>query len=164
MPVDRKGPVFRPARATILPIVGLILAMAVTIGTMLWFSARAVDRQYAEDASARTKLVLDNLRSAVSTVALDYSWWDEAFENVHVQYQSEWADSTFAQTTVLGPDKAVDGVLLLGPDNKILFARWQGEVVEPADMTFAGGLDKLADAARAATGDPAAGPTPQAGY
>ena len=161
---DRRGPVLRPARATILPIVGLILAMAATIGTMLWFSAREVDRQYAEDASARTKLVLDNLRNAVSTVAIDYSWWDEAFENVHVQYSEAWADSTFAQTTVLGEDKAVDGVLLLGPNNNILFAKWQGEILDPADMDFKGGLYALADAARAATGDPANGPTPQAGY
>ena len=161
---DRRGPVLRPARATIFPIVGLILAMAATIGTMLWFSAREVDRQYAADASARTKLVLDNLRTAVSTVALDYSWWDEAFENVHVEYHPEWADSTFAQTTVLGPDKAVDGVLLLGPDNKILFAKWQGEILDPADTAFEGGLNALADAARAATGDPANGPKPQAGY
>ncbi|HEY1386689.1 MAG TPA: ATP-binding protein [Dongiaceae bacterium] len=161
---DRRGPVLRPARATIFPIIGLILAMAATIGIMLWFSAREVDRQYAADASARTKLVLANLRTAASTVALDYSWWDEAFENVHVQYSKDWADSTFAQSTVLGPDKSVDGVLLLGPDNKILFAKWQGEILDPADMTFSGGLDTLANAARAATGDPAAGPTPQAGY
>src|SRR5262245_36565973 len=161
---DRRGPVLRPARATIFPIIGLILAMAATIGIMLWFSAREVDRQYAEDASARTKLVLSNLRSAASTVALDYSWWDEAFENVHVQYSADWADSTFAQTTVLGSDKSVDGVLLLGPDNEILFAKWQGELLDVAGLTFDGGLTQLADAARAQTGDPAAGPTPQAGY
>ncbi|MBA4098436.1 MAG: hypothetical protein C0484_16930 [Rhodospirillum sp.] len=161
---DRRGPVLRPARATILPIVGLILAMAATIGIMLWFSARAVDRQYAEDASARTKLVLANLRSAASTVALDYSWWDEAFENIHVQYNAGWADSTFAQTTVLGPDKSVDGVLLLGPNDEILFAKWQGEVLDVAGLIFDGGLQQLAGAARAAAGDPAAGPTPQAGY
>jgi signal transduction histidine kinase/sensor domain CHASE-containing protein len=161
---DRRGPVLRPARATIFPIVGLILAMAATIGIMLWFSARAVDRQYAEDASARTKLVLANLRSAASTVALDYSWWDEAFENIHVQYSAEWADSTFAQSTVLGPDKSVDGVLLLGPNNEILFAKWQGEALDAAGLTFDGGLKQLADAARAAASDPSTGPTPQAGY
>ena len=138
--------------------------MAATIGIMLWFSARAVDRQYAEDASARTKLVLANLRSAASTVALDYSWWDEAFENIHVQYSAEWADSTFAQSTVLGPDKSVDGVLLLGPNDEILFAKWQGELLDVAGLTFDGGLNQLAAAARAAAGDPAAGPTPQAGY
>ncbi|HKP27215.1 MAG TPA: histidine kinase dimerization/phospho-acceptor domain-containing protein, partial [Dongiaceae bacterium] len=161
---DRRGPVLRPARATIFPIVGLILAMAATIGIMLWFSAREVDRQYAEDASARTKLVLANLRGAASTVALDYSWWDEAFENVHVQYRAEWADSTFAQSTVLGADKAVDGVVLLGPNDEILFAKWQGELLDVAGLTFDGGLQQLAAAARAAAGDPAAGPTPQAAY
>ena len=161
---DRRGPVLRPARATVFPIVGLILAMAATIGTMLWFSARAVDRQYAEDASARTKLVLANLRSAASTVALDYSWWDEAFENVHIQYSAEWADSTFAQSTVLGADKAVDGVLLLGPDDEILFAKWQGEVLDKADVAFDGGLKQLSAMARAAAGDPVAGPTPEIGY
>lgn len=138
--------------------------MAATIGTMLWFSAREVDRQYAEDASARTRLVLDNLRSAVATVALDYSWWDEAFENVHVQYQREWAASTFAQTTALGPEKAVDGVLLLGPDNEVLFAKWQGEALDPADAAFQGGVTELANAARATVGDPAGGPTAQTGY
>ena len=163
-PADRRGPVLQPARATIFPIIGLILAMAATIGTMLWFSAREVDRQYAEDASARTKLVLDNLRAAVSTVALDYSWWDEAYENVHVHYQAAWADSTFAQTTVLGADKGVDGILLLGPDNEILFAKWQGEILDAADMKFDGGLQHLAEVARAAVGDPNAGPKPQAGY
>jgi signal transduction histidine kinase len=161
---DRRGPVLRPARVTIFPIVGLILAMAATIGTMVWFSAREVDRQYAEDASARTKLVLANLRSAASTVALDYSWWDEAFENVHVQYSAEWAYATFAHSTVLGPDKAVDGVLLLASDNRILFAKWQGKILDPAGLAFDGGLEKLADAARLAVGDPSVGPTPQAGY
>jgi signal transduction histidine kinase len=163
-PADRRGSVLRPARATILPIVGLILAMAATIAIMLWYSARAVDRQYAEDAAERTRLVLENLRDAASTVALDYSWWDEAFENVHVQYSSDWADSTFAQTTVLGPDKAVDGVLLLDPGGRILFAKWQGEILDPAGLEFQGGLKQLADAARAATGDPETGPKPQAGY
>jgi signal transduction histidine kinase/sensor domain CHASE-containing protein len=161
---DRRGPVLRPARATIFPIVGLILAMAATLGIMLWFSARAVDRQYAEDASARTKLVLANLRSAASTTALDYAWWDEAYENVHVQYRAEWADSTFAQGTVLGPDKAVDGVVLLGPNDEILFTKWQGESLDAADATFVGGLNQLAAAARAASEDPATGPAPLASY
>jgi sensor domain CHASE-containing protein len=93
--------------------------------------------------------VLENLRNAASTVALDYSWWDEAFENVHVQYSSEWADSTFAQTTVLGADKAVDGVLLLDPRDKVLFVKWQGELLDPASVEFQGGLKQLAEAARA---------------
>jgi signal transduction histidine kinase len=154
----------RPARATVLPIVGLIVAMAATIGILLWFSARAVDRQYAEDASARTKLVLANLRSAASTVALDYAWWDEAFEKIHVRYDPDWAASTFAQSTVLGPDKTVDGVIVLGPGDEILFAKWQGETVDPASLSLTGGLKQLAAAARAATGDQTAGPAPQAGY
>jgi signal transduction histidine kinase len=154
----------RPARATTLPIVGLIVAMAATIGILLWFSARAVDRQYAEDASARTKLVLANLRSAASTVALDYAWWDEAFEKIHVRYDPDWADSTFAQSTVLGPDKTVDGVVLLGPGDEILFAKWQGETVDPASLSLTGGIEQLAAAARAATGDQTTGPAPQAGY
>ena len=154
----------RPARATIFPITGLILAIAATIGILLWFSGREVDRRYAEEALARTKLVLSNLRGAVSTVSLDYAWWDEAFENVHLQYNPAWADSTFQQNTVLGPDKSVDGVVLLGPDNKVLFADWQGSALAPADVAFEGGLAALADAARAAAGDPANGPTPQGGY
>src|SRR5690242_4649333 len=114
---DRRGPVLRPARATIFPITGLILAIAATIGILLWFSGREVDRRYAEEASARTKLVLSNLRGAVSTVSLDYAWWDEAFENIHVRYNPAWTDSTFQQNTVLGPDKSVDGVILFDPDN-----------------------------------------------
>jgi signal transduction histidine kinase len=65
---------------------------------------------------------------------------------------------------VLGPDKSVDGVLLLGPDDEILFAKWQGEILDATGVTFDGGLKQLAAAARAAAGDPGAGPTPQASY
>jgi signal transduction histidine kinase/sensor domain CHASE-containing protein len=158
------SPVLKPARATILPIIGLILAMAATIGIMLWLSAREVDRQYSEDAAARTHLVMHNLRSAVATVTLDYSWWDEAFENLHVQYRPDWPDSTFAQSTVLGAEKSIDGVLILGPGNEILFAKWQGETLAPGDARFLGGLTALADAARQAATDPVAGPTSQTGY
>jgi signal transduction histidine kinase len=160
---DRRGSVLQPARATIFPIVGLILAMAATIGVMLWFSAREVDRQFAEDTSARIKLVLANLRSAASTVALDYAWWDEAYEKIHLAYDAQWADATFGQDTVLGRDKAVDGVLVLDPDGRILFAKWQGRIVPPAASDFQGGLDALAEAARAGSNQ-SDGPAAQVGY
>ncbi|WP_119301374.1 ATP-binding protein [Dongia deserti] len=161
---DRRGPVLQPIRATVFPIVGLIFAMAATIGIMVWFSAREVDRQYAEDTSARIKLVVANLRSAAKTVALDYAWWDEAYEKIHVQYDPDWADSTFEQGTVLGPDESVDGVILLGPDSQILFAKWQGKILDPAATVLEGGLADLAEAARADASNTSPGPTPQAGY
>jgi signal transduction histidine kinase/sensor domain CHASE-containing protein len=159
----------RPVSTTIFPIVGLILAMAAAITIMLFVSAREVDRQYAIDAASRTKLVLENLQTDVSTTALDYAWWDEAYENLHVTFSPEWAESTFSQSTVLGADKAVDGVLVIGPDNALLFGKWHGEALDPAAVEeLRQGAAELADGARGAVAgngnDPAQGPAPKAGY
>ncbi len=161
---DRRGSVLQPARATVVPIIGLIVAMAVAIGILVWFSAHEVDRRDAEDASARTGLVLANLRSAVAASALDYAWRNDAFERIHLHYDPAWAELTFAQGAVLGPDKPADGVVLIGPDNRILFANWQGRSLDPASAAFQGGLAQLADATRATAAGASTGPKPQAGY
>ena len=157
----------RPASTTVFPIVGLILAMAAAITIMLLVSAREVDRQYAADAASRTRLVLQSLQANVSTTALDYAWWDEAYENLHVSFAPAWAESTFSQSTVLGSEKEVDGVLIVGPDGRLLFARWQGEVLDPAAAApLAAQAARLADLARGelAGADPDQGPQSRSGY
>ena len=159
----------RPVSTTILPIVGLILAMAAAISIMLLVSAREVDRQYATDAATRTRLVLQSLQTNVSTTALDYSWWDDAYENLHVAFSSEWADSTFAQNTVLGSGKEVDGVLVIGPDGQLLFGSWHGAPIDAAAApALAMAAERLAAQARNEVpgngADPELGPTPQSGY
>ena len=106
--------------------------MAAAITIMLLVSAREVDRQYATDAASRTRLVLENLQKNVSTTALDYSWWDDAYEQLHLSFSSDWAQSTFSQSTVLGTEKEVDGVLVIGADDRLLFGTWRGEPVDPA--------------------------------
>ncbi len=152
-----------------MPIVGLILAMAAAIGIMLVVAAREVDRQYAVDAATRTRLVVHSLQTNVATTALDYAWWDEAYENLHVSYSKGWADSTFAQSTVLGPEKVVDGVLVVGANDKLLFGRWQGEPIEPdSAQPLAVAAARLAAAARGEIvgdgADPDTGPAPQTGF
>ena len=143
--------------------------MAAAIGIMLVVSAREVDRQYATDAASRTRLVLQSLQTDVATTALDYSWWDDAYEHLHVAYSQDWADSTFAQSTVLGTDKEVDGVLVVGPDDRLLFASWQGEPVDVASAEpLAAAAARLAATARGVIAgdgaDPNNGPRPQTGY
>ena len=66
---DRRGPVLRPARATIFPIVGLILAMAATIGIMLWFSARY--RQYDFNNRTEPFVVTNGVNYDTAIVALN---------------------------------------------------------------------------------------------
>ena len=155
----------RPVSTTIFPIVGLILAMAAAITIMLLVSAREVDRQYAADAASRTRLVLENLQKNVSTTALDYAWWDDAYENLHLSYSQDWALSTFSQSTVLGSEKEVDGVLVIGADDRLLFGTWRGEPLDAATATdLAASAAQLAAKARGEIADAAKGPQPQSGY
>ncbi len=155
----------RPVSTTIFPIVGLILAMAAAITIMLLVSAREVDRQYAADAASRTRLVLDNLQRNVSTTALDYAWWDDAYEHLHLSFTPDWALSTFSQSTVLGTEKDVDGVLVIGADDRLLFGTWRGEPIDPATATgLTASAAQLAGKARGVIADPAKGPQPRSGF
>ncbi len=139
--------------------------MAAAITIMLLVSAREVDRQYATDAASRTRLVLENLQKNVSTTALDYSWWDDAYEQLHLSFSSDWAQSTFSQSTVLGTEKEVDGVLVIGADDRLLFGTWRGEPVDPAaSADLAAAAAQLAAQARGEIADPAKGPRPHSGY
>ena len=159
----------RPVRATLFPIIALILAMAAAVASILVIGARTVDRHYADEAQARVKLVLENLQQTIATSALDYAWWDEAFVNLHIAYSEKWVENTVAASSIFGPDKGIDGVLVFGPDDALLFARWQGE---PVDAASAGDLiataRHLAQSARGKVQIDDAGkdlgPVPQAGY
>jgi signal transduction histidine kinase/sensor domain CHASE-containing protein len=143
--------------------------MAAAITAMLWVSAREVDRQYAADAATRTRMVLHSLQTNVATTTLDYAWWDDAYENLHVAFSPDWANSTFAQHTVLGSDKEVDGVLVIGPDGRLLFGSWAGESLDLAEAgSLAAAAARLAAQARNGaaidSADPEQGPEPKTGY
>jgi len=103
------------------PVLLLVILAAAVIGTLIHVSANEVN---ALARSGGERLARSMLRSAESHLARptnDYARWDEAYANLAVRFDANWAE------VMLGADLhamlAIDRTLVFGGDGKALFSR-----------------------------------------
>ena len=77
----------------IVPVALLVaVSMAVVVG-FIWFSARTQDRVALDQSIETVRDAIERELSKVGLAAKDYTWWNEAVENLDVALNENWADN-----------------------------------------------------------------------
>ncbi|MDY0884921.1 ATP-binding protein [Dongia soli] len=141
-----------PARRRWRSIALVALLCLAGLGAIVTLLIRGAEEQNLEArnlSQVQFAALLSAAGEQLGTTTLDYAWWDEAYEKLAVHYTPAWAEANLAHATVMGPDKPVQGALVVGPDGALRFGFWRGETAPPDILQQAtGGLGRLIERAR----------------
>lgn len=148
-------------RGLLIPFVVIALVGSAFVAGALIVAANGQDR-LAEEAEARAvRNEIARLTQQVERVVLDYSYWDQAVENLVETFDPDWTANNLG--SYLSDVHGIDVSYVLDPYNRATYAYAPGApaVVEPF-IRFSGGLDVLVKQARQSKPD--APPVPATGF
>ena len=138
-------------RATVLRLIipaGLIAVIgAGLIGALVVLAAWGQDRVAFKDSISHVRAELHRLQRHLASTVEDYSYWDQAVENLVVKFDPVWANNNIG--TYLAEAHQVDSSYIITPDNNVryTFSDDQDEERDPF-VRFSGGVDILVERAR----------------
>ena len=103
----------------VLPVI-LLMAIGLLAGCgLLWMSAEILDRKSEASAKTLIQSLLRSERQRISTLALDYTWWDTPSQRIFGELDPQWADSNIGSylTEVYGVGSSF---ALDGQDNTVI--------------------------------------------
>jgi signal transduction histidine kinase len=106
-----------------VPILGLMFIVIMLAVAAMTSFARAQDRAYAVTTSRLVAAALDGRGQALSSVALDYANWDQAFERVTEVWDQQWVEGNIYSSVA-------DGMIIFRADGSTRYA-WFNEDVAP---------------------------------
>jgi PAS domain S-box-containing protein len=148
-------------RGLLIPFVVVALIGSAFVAGALIVAAGSQDR-LAEEAEARAvRNEIARLTQQIERIVLDYSYWDQAVENLVERFDPKWTADNFG--SYLNDVHGIDVSYVLDPDNRVKYAYSPGApgTVEPF-IRFSGGLDVLVKLARQS--NPDAPPVPTSGF
>lgn len=148
-------------RSLVIPFVLIALMGGAFVAGAIVIAARGQDR-IAEEAEVRAvRNEIARLRQRVERLVLDYSYWDQAVDNLVERFDPDWTADNLG--SYLSDLHGIDVSYVLDPDNRMTYAYTPGATgtIEPF-LRLSGGLDILVKQARAARRD--APPVPAAGF
>ncbi len=148
-------------RGLLVPFVLIALIGSAFVVGALIVAAGGQDR-LAEQAEARAvNNEIERLRQQAERAVLDYSYWDQAVENLVETFNPAWTTDNLG--SYVSDVHGIDVSYVLDPDNRVTYAYAPGTsaVVNPF-IRFSGGLDVLVKQARQTKPD--APPVPATGF
>jgi signal transduction histidine kinase len=153
-------------RWPILAVVALLLLGAVAILAVTQMAARSQDRLAAKQSQATLIATLVARQHEVAGLARDYSFWDDAVENLVDQPSMEWADSNIGE--YLRTSFHISTAFVVDGANRPTITYVDGEAQTPSAVEpVLVALQPLFDAARAAAKgewSQDTGPDPSVGF
>lgn len=148
-------------RGLLVPFVVIALIGSAFIAGALIVAANGQDRLAEETEIRAVRNEIARLTQQVERVVLDYSYWDQAVENLVETFNPEWTADNLG--SYLSDVHGIDVSYVLDPDNRVTYAFAPGApaTVEPF-IRFSGGLDVLVKQARQSKPD--APPVPATGF
>lgn len=140
----------------------LVLVLSVSlIGGLVFFAARSQEKMSIDHSVHLTRTVLSAIQSRLSDQLLDYSYWDQAVNNLVTTPDLEWADSNIG--LYMHEKFGIASSFVIGDQGRLVYAMVAGRRIE-ADprRRFSGGFEKLA--ARALAQSRSEPPVPVVGY
>ncbi len=140
-------------RWVLLPVALLVCLSTLSLPAILWFAAGRLDQLALDNSLRLAHSALADLEEQVGSSTADYALWQEAFENLHLRLDPDWADAN------VGPYVAetwgYDFSFVLSPDDRTVYAMADGER-RPLDALamFGPSLGALAREARFANAEP----------
>ena len=131
----------------LLPMLLFVILALLAFSVLLYWSADALNRRQAEAQETLIASTLDNRRSALRSLVVDYAWWDEAVLTFDVELDERWAKENLGE--YLQEAFGIDCLWVLGPNNETKAAFIQG-TPSTVDITnvFQDRVERLLGAAR----------------
>jgi PAS domain S-box-containing protein len=134
-------------RGLLVPFVLIALLGTAFVAGTLVIAAGGQDRIAQEAETRAVRNEIERLRKQVERVVVDYSYWDQAVENLVGKFDADWTANNLG--SYLSDVHEIDVSYVLDPDNRVTYAYAPGPTgtVDPF-MRFSGGLDVLVNQAR----------------
>ncbi len=114
----------------------LVLFILLVITTMVFFSSRRFSCYSREKEQAQLQSLIDEELSSLSSVALEYGWWNEAIEQIfHIQ-DSEWV--AINMVDYLTEAYGASWVLPYDMEGNLFFGKHYDETVESSPLPLFG--------------------------
>lgn len=131
----------------LLPMLLFVIFALLAFSVLLYWSAEALNQRQAEAQESLITSILDNRRSALRSLVVDYAWWDEVIVTFDVGMDERWANEELG--AYLQEAFGISCLWILGPDNETKAAFIQGapSTVDIFDV-FQDGAGRLLQEAR----------------
>lgn len=142
------------SRRTLLFISALLLALFVIASAALVQIAVQQNTRAAEQALFYVEKASQIRQKSILATISDYAFWGEAYRNLHVQVDHQWAYTRQNLGPSLFPDFAYEGVFVVDPAGRTTYAVVEGQLVAiEAQHWLKQNIDALLEQARAQTED-----------
>ena len=143
------------------PASPILMLFAIGVGSvfaLIFFGGVSLDREAADSSLQEMSTQIGERAKSLESISHDYAWWDEAVENLAVQFSPQWARDNLGPQTISASYPQINSALVLDDANHVLYGFiGSRELPAQAPIAVAGGLDRLAATARNGAGP---GPTP----
>src|SRR5688572_16262597 len=134
------------------PAAPVVMLFSIGVGAVLgltYLGGIGLDREAAQNSRMEMSNQISERTKSLESIARDYSWWDEAVQNLAVRFSPEWARNNLGPQTVSASYPQVTGSLAIDGDNRVLYGFiGSEELARGTAPAFTGGFDNLMDAAR----------------
>ncbi|MDP6346144.1 MAG: ATP-binding protein [Alphaproteobacteria bacterium] len=131
----------------------LALSLVMTALLLLW-AVWQQDRVVTDNARHLADRAIHNALADLGATAIDYSYWDEAYENINAAvFDRDWGMAEFGDAEYLTDHFGITTAVVISGQDRILFQMRDGVTLEagaepPVAVQFGAGFDKLMAQAR----------------
>lgn len=128
----------------------LVLSMGLMLGLLYW-SAKAQDEILIQGSKQLANTALAIQEKTLRNILTDYSYWDEAYENISENFNPDWFYEIFGDYPYLTDYFSITSSFIVAPGNVVLAYTRDGKRGDDAqhfDLSEASGLIGLIDTAR----------------
>lgn len=139
-PISARGLVRPPPLSSIVVPLLLILGISVAVGAALLFEALTVLKQHSrEEMKERVDVAFDIESQRLADLVVEYTYWDQAYENLIVNTRPDWADGMIG--SYMANEHRVDLSFAVNASNQVAIAYVSGKEAQiPYDQIYQSGL------------------------
>ena len=144
-----------------VPFTVILAVSVILIGGLITFSKRSQEQVAEESSLHLTKSVMEDIERRLKDQLLDYSYWDEAVENLVTNLSLAWADNNIG--IYMFDRFGISASYVLDGNNIPIYGMENGNQTNQNPFNrFKGGLEDIVKRARET--DPYKPPVPTSGY
>ncbi|MBA1200798.1 EAL domain-containing protein [Pseudomonas capeferrum] len=149
-PPASQGQSVNLTRASLFLFTGLLTLVLLFAGALATYFALNLDRTEAKKAAFLADKAVQSLRKNVLATTKDYAFWGDAYRNLHLALDTEWAFVQENLGPTLFPAFGFNGVFVIGTADQTLYSVIDGKRSQvPAAQWLGEPLDQLVREARA---------------
>jgi sensor domain CHASE-containing protein len=121
-------PVAAISRRAIVAFFSLLFATLALAGTAVLSLTREQDRRSVEQSAKMVELAISTRRKELERTIRDYAFWGDAYANLHLSFDQDWAwtRNNFGET--LYKELGIDGIYVVSPTNNVIYSVVNGEI------------------------------------